>query len=438
MSATDPQAPETSDRRRPTVFLSYASEDRRAAQILRDALPAYGLEVWYDESDLVGGDAWDQKIRRQIRECDYFMPVISAHTEARHEGYFRREWRLAVERTLDMADDHTFLLPVAIDATAEGGARVPEKFRAVQWLRLPGGQPSAALEALCGRLVSGTPEEQPPIRKSQEPPAAGRRRPRRHYEFPVFPREEPGQRIRFWFQVVGWALQSSWAAFSRFPGWVRIGIYCWLAIVLMSRGCSSSEHPHAPPRISSADHPYAPPRISTPQVEKLRNITERLGVSHPGPWTAADTAQLISQIAKEVPKDTGDPTDDSTTYAPVLAIPFATPTDDAAARKLAKSAFGQLYGQLAIARHGHVALADKPLPILDPSVATVMGRAHHSTYIVYGAIDGNAPNMQLTVKVIAVDDGSVKWSKSYPVAGADAGSIAAEVSSKVPSSDDDD
>jgi TolB-like protein len=157
-------------------------------------------------------------------------------------------------------------------------------------------------------------------------------------------------------------------------------------------------------------------------------------VSHPGPWTAADTAQLISQIAKAVPTDT----DDSTAYAPVLAIPFAAPADDGAARKLARSAFGQMYGQLAIARHGRVALADEPLPILDPSVATVMGRAHHSTYIVYGAIDGNAPDLQLTVKVIAVDDGSVKWSKSYPVAGADAGRIAEEVSSKVPSSEDDD
>ncbi|MFZ1867296.1 MAG: toll/interleukin-1 receptor domain-containing protein, partial [Steroidobacteraceae bacterium] len=140
---------------RPTVFLSYASEDRRAAQLIRDSLPAYGMEVWYDESDLAGGDAWDQKIRRQIRECDYFMPVISAHTEARHEGYFRREWRLAVERTLDMVDDHVFLLPVVIDNTAEAGARVPDKFREVQWLRLPDGQSTAALEALCRRLVSG-------------------------------------------------------------------------------------------------------------------------------------------------------------------------------------------------------------------------------------------------------------------------------------------
>src|SRR5580704_4905665 len=84
----------------PTVFLSYASSDREAARVLRDALPTFGLEVWYDESDLGGGDAWDQKIRKQIRECDYFMPIISAQTEARHEGYFRREWRLAVESSL--------------------------------------------------------------------------------------------------------------------------------------------------------------------------------------------------------------------------------------------------------------------------------------------------------------------------------------------------
>ncbi len=101
-------APDAADLPTPrrSVFLSYASEDRQAAQLLRDALPGYGLDVWYDESEIGGGEAWDQKIRRQIRECDYFMALVSAQTEARHEGYFRREWRLAVERTLDMADDH--------------------------------------------------------------------------------------------------------------------------------------------------------------------------------------------------------------------------------------------------------------------------------------------------------------------------------------------
>src|SRR5262245_50666083 len=117
MSEGDPSTP--AERPRLSVFLSYASEDREAARQIRDALEALGLEAWYDESELDGGDAWDQKIRRQIRDCDLFMPVVSARTEARREGYFRREWRLAVERTQDMADDHIFLLPIVIDDTDE-------------------------------------------------------------------------------------------------------------------------------------------------------------------------------------------------------------------------------------------------------------------------------------------------------------------------------
>src|SRR6202167_502898 len=143
----------------PTVFLSYASEDRQAARLIGAVLPGYGLEVWYDESELGGGDAWDQKIRRQIRECDYFMALVSAHTEARHEGYFRREWRLAVERTLDMADDHLFLLPVVTDDTDQAHARGPEEFLGVQWLKVPGGQPTRALESLCRRVAAGEVKE---------------------------------------------------------------------------------------------------------------------------------------------------------------------------------------------------------------------------------------------------------------------------------------
>ena len=55
--------------------MSYASEDRQAAQVIRDALAALGLEAWYDESALDGGDAWDQKIRRQIDSCALFVPI---------------------------------------------------------------------------------------------------------------------------------------------------------------------------------------------------------------------------------------------------------------------------------------------------------------------------------------------------------------------------
>src|SRR5271165_2286235 len=163
----------------PSIFISYASQDRAAARNLRDALGAAGFDVWYDESDLGGGDAWDQKIRRQIRDCDYFMALVSAQTEARHEGYFRREWRFAVERTLDMADDHLFLLPIVIDDTDQAAARVPEKFLTVQWLRVPGGRPTRALESLCRRVASGNVEEPRPARAASARSANGRPAPSR-------------------------------------------------------------------------------------------------------------------------------------------------------------------------------------------------------------------------------------------------------------------
>ncbi len=221
-----------------SVFLSYASEDRVEARAIGDALRRHDLEVWLDESELGGGDAWDQKIRRQIRECDYFMAVISANTEARHEGYFRREWRLAVDRTLDMADDHLFLVPVAIDDTDQAGARVPEKFLTVQWLRLPGGVATAALDSLCARLVSGRPVDAPTMRTPAR--ANGAQAPAAHRSLPDFPREEPGQRVRFWTQVLGWALRSAWTMFMRVPRWIRIIVYLWIVGTLLSRGCSST------------------------------------------------------------------------------------------------------------------------------------------------------------------------------------------------------
>lgn len=96
------------------VFLSYASEDAVPAQRLCATLRAAGIEVWFDQSELRGGDAWDQKIRREIRDCALFMPLISANTQGRLEGYFRREWRLAAARTHDMADDKPFLVPVVL------------------------------------------------------------------------------------------------------------------------------------------------------------------------------------------------------------------------------------------------------------------------------------------------------------------------------------
>lgn len=140
------------------IFLSYASQDSAAAKAIFEALTLAGFEVWFDQSELRGGDAWDQKIRRQIKECSLFLPIISAHTQTRAEGYFRLEWHLAEQRTYLMAQDQCFLMPVVVDETPDSAARVPEKFRERQWTRLQGGVTTPEFAERIGRLLSGAAE----------------------------------------------------------------------------------------------------------------------------------------------------------------------------------------------------------------------------------------------------------------------------------------
>jgi TolB-like protein/Tfp pilus assembly protein PilF len=137
------------------VFVSYASQDAAAAQRICSALRAAGIEVWFDQSELRGGDAWDQKIRRELADCALFLPVISANTVARHEGYFRLEWNLADQRTQRIARNRAFIVPVCVDDTPRASTDAPESFQRVQWTRLPDGETSSAFVAHIRGLLSG-------------------------------------------------------------------------------------------------------------------------------------------------------------------------------------------------------------------------------------------------------------------------------------------
>jgi hypothetical protein len=122
------------------VFISYAREDLAAVQQIKAGLEAAGVTTWYDMDRLEAGDDYDRKIQRNIARCSYFVPVVSASTQRRHEAYFRREWSYAIDRMRNMADGALFVLPVTIDSTTAADALVPDKFRALHFNQLPGGQ----------------------------------------------------------------------------------------------------------------------------------------------------------------------------------------------------------------------------------------------------------------------------------------------------------
>jgi TIR domain/SIR2-like domain len=126
------------------VFISYAREDLPAVQRIKSSLEAAGVTTWFDMDRLESGDDYDRMIQRNIARCSYFIPVVSATTQRRMEGYFRREWSYAIDRARNMADGALFILPVTIDGTDAAQAQVPDKFRALHITQLPAGEVPAA------------------------------------------------------------------------------------------------------------------------------------------------------------------------------------------------------------------------------------------------------------------------------------------------------
>jgi hypothetical protein len=401
----------------PSIFVSYASQDREAVRALRDGLAAAGLEVWYDENELGGGDAWDQKIRRQIRECTYFMPVISANADARHEGYFRREWRLAVERTLDMADDVTFLLPVVIDNTSQARARVPEKFLAVQWLTVIGGKNTPAFETWCSRLIrkdsplpsaasirhtAAPPAAQPATRPAGDPRAP----------YPPFPEQHPDRKLHFLFLVIGWMFSCAWIWYRQLPRRWRLVIAVVLGLVLLDKSCSEKREISAP---SSAGRAKG--------IALANEIRRTYDTAARSPAGNVDLTSVGRDIANALTRDFGD---NASSNPELLAIPFTAPAGDAEAAKFASTVFAALYGQLSVSAPGKVALG-RPGASDGPASPLELASLRHASQAVYGSVSASGADQGLEVTVAAVNKRALLWTHHFALKGADPSAIADEI-----------
>ncbi len=250
---------------RSAVFLSYAREDTDAARRIADALRSQGLEVWFDQNELVGGDTWDAKIRQQINDCTLFLPIISQHTQARSKGYFRLEWKLAVEQTHLMAEGVAFLAPVVIDDTRESGAVVPAEFMRVQWTRLPGALPTPQFVEQVKKLLEG---KVAPVSDRRMGTAANADAGHR----PALPQRA----------VPGW----TWGVAAAVIVAVGVGV-----VVLRS------PEPAAPPPVVAATKPAAPAAISAQSVAVLAfaNLSDDKGSEF---FSDGISEELLNVLAK--------------------------------------------------------------------------------------------------------------------------------------------
>lgn len=132
------------------IFLSYSHTDLGAAQILRGELESLIKDgvIWFDKSALHPGDEWKEQILAAIKRCDLFLPLLSASTESRTDGFFHTEWEAGIDRAKSVLG-RTCLVPVVIDPEFDGNVEpfklIPSRFRDEHFGHAPGGRISQAL-----------------------------------------------------------------------------------------------------------------------------------------------------------------------------------------------------------------------------------------------------------------------------------------------------
>jgi hypothetical protein len=435
--------------------MSYASADRAAARALRDALEAAGLDIWLDEDELAGGEAWDAKIRNQIRACTYFMPIISETTQVRREGYFRREWRLAVDRSHDMADDATFLLPVVIDSTSEVGARVPEKFLTVQWLKLPGGQPTPALLALAGRLARGehvnprptqapfVPPPPPGATRSPIPPpisstppiapapAPAAAEPKSgHPSLPPFPLRPADRhdRLRYWVEIIIWLCTSAWILFKWLPKWARYLVILWLVIMAFRHSGTEPSKPEHPaksvPAGESADSDEKPDADSAASLKEAASHLDQLASDPATANLKAGFARAGAEIARAMSKEIAA---GMASPAKLGIVPFTGHTEDPSVRKFGKQVMGQVFSQLIVARPGLAHLQTEVHPAMDDATLRALAMGSGEDRLLVAHVEGT----DLVVRLLAVATPEEVWTGRYPIQGGDVPGAVAQIIQEV-------
>jgi TIR domain/SIR2-like domain len=124
------------------IFISYSRQgDLAAATRVKESLGTRKLPAWFDLGELGPGDAWERRIEDGIRSAHLFVPLLSRSCLARTEGFFVREWNLALKRN-DMMKNRAFIVPIIIDDLAESELEkddVARRFGAMNITRAPGG-----------------------------------------------------------------------------------------------------------------------------------------------------------------------------------------------------------------------------------------------------------------------------------------------------------
>ena len=141
-------------------FISYSrTSDLAPAQKLHQALRDLGVadsEIWFDRKTLQLGDVYTQRIFDGIRNCRYFMPLVSRAATEREQAFVFREWDAATAQLPAM--NRKYLLPLVVDTdyrpeTYQQASVAAWRERNINFNHAPDGEPDDATRGVLRDLV---------------------------------------------------------------------------------------------------------------------------------------------------------------------------------------------------------------------------------------------------------------------------------------------
>jgi len=112
------------------VFLCHASIDKPKVRELYRYLRRRGVNPWFDEEHLVGGQDWQVEIPKALATSDAIIICLTKNSVDK-EGYIQKEIKFALDKALEMPEGRIFLIPVKFEE-----CEVPFSLSRYQWVDL--------------------------------------------------------------------------------------------------------------------------------------------------------------------------------------------------------------------------------------------------------------------------------------------------------------
>jgi TIR domain len=104
-----------SETKRPLkVFLCYTHADKPKVRDLYRYLKRRGIQPWFDEIDLIGGQDWQVEIPKALATSDAIIICLTKNSVDK-EGYVQKEIKFALDKALEMPEGRIFLIPVRFE-----------------------------------------------------------------------------------------------------------------------------------------------------------------------------------------------------------------------------------------------------------------------------------------------------------------------------------